>query len=118
LCSWVTLILSKIFGYESFADAAKLADVDGILTVDLPPEEASEYGSLLKARAIDPIFLLAPNSTDDRIKKMDVLGSGYLYYVSLKGVTGAGHLNIAAVEAKLQPPPSQYPVTCGHRFWR
>lgn len=92
----------EIFGYESFADAAKLADVDGILTVDLPPEEASEYGSLLKARGIDPIFLLAPNSTDERIKKMDALGSGYLYYVSLKGVTGAGHLNIADVEAKLQ----------------
>jgi tryptophan synthase alpha chain len=92
----------EIMGYENFANAAQLADVDGILTVDLPPEEAAEYGALLKARGIDPIFLLAPNSTDDRIQKMDAIGSGYLYYVSLKGVTGAGHLNIADVEAKLQ----------------
>ncbi|WP_394753346.1 tryptophan synthase subunit alpha [Crenothrix sp.] len=92
----------EIMGYESFANAAKLADIDGVLTVDLPPEEATEYGALLKARGIDPIFLLAPNSTDERIQKMDALGSGYLYYVSLKGVTGAGHLNIADVEAKLQ----------------
>ncbi len=92
----------ETLGYENFADAAKRADVDGVLTVDLPPEEASQYGALLKARGIDPIFLLAPNSSDDRIQKMDAIGSGYLYYVSLKGVTGAGHLNIADVEAKLQ----------------
>jgi tryptophan synthase alpha chain len=105
----------EIFGYENFADAAKLADVDGVLTVDLPPEEASEYGSLLKARGIDPIFLLAPNSTDERIKKMDALGRGYLYYVSLKGVTGAGHLNIADVKAKLQQirANTQLPVAIG-----
>ena len=57
---------------------------------------------LLKARGIDPIFLLAPNSSEERIRKMDALGSGYLYYVSLKGVTGAGHLNTADVENKLK----------------
>jgi tryptophan synthase alpha chain len=57
---------------------------------------------LLKARGVDPIFLLAPNSTDERVKKMDVAGSGYIYYVSLKGVTGAGHLNAVDVENKLQ----------------
>jgi len=88
--------------YEGFANAAQRADVDGVLTVDLPPEEAEECTALLKARGIDPIFLLAPNSSDERIKKMDAIGSGYLYYVSLKGVTGAGHLNTADVEAKLQ----------------
>lgn len=56
----------------------------------------------MKERGIDPIFLLAPNSSDERVKKMAAAGSGYLYYVSLKGVTGAGHLNIEDVETKLQ----------------
>jgi len=89
-------------GYEAFANAAQAADIDGVLTVDLPPEEAEECTALLKARGIDPIFLLAPIVPDERIEKMDALGSGYLYYVSLKGVTGAGHLNTADVEQKLQ----------------
>ena len=88
--------------YEGFANAAQRADIDGVLTVDLPPEEAEQCGALLKARGVDPIFLLAPNSSDERIKKMDAAGSGYIYYVSLKGVTGAGHLNAADVEHKLQ----------------
>ena len=88
--------------YEGFANAAQRADIDGVLTVDLPPEEAEECGALLKARGIDPIFLLAPNSSDERVKKMDAAGSGYIYYVSLKCVTGAGHLNAVDVEHKLQ----------------
>lgn len=91
----------EAMGYEDFVNAAQRAEIDGVLTVDLPPEEAEDCVALLKARDIDPIFLLAPNSTDERIKKMDAAGSGYLYYVSLKGVTGAGHLNVADVEAKL-----------------
>ncbi len=91
----------EAMGYEDFANAAQRAEIDGVLTVDLPPEEADECVALLKARDIDPIFLLAPNSSDERIKKMDAAGSGYLYYVSLKGVTGAGHLDIADVETKL-----------------
>ena len=92
----------EAMGYEAFANAAQVADIDGVLTVDLPPEEATECTALLKARGIDPIFLLAPNSTDERIQKMDALGSGYIYYVSLKGVTGAGHLNTTDVANKLQ----------------
>ena len=92
----------EAMGYEDFANAAQRAEIDGVLTVDLPPEEAEECAALLKARDIDPIFLLAPNSGDERIKKMDAVGSGYLYYVSLKGVTGAGHLNTADVETKLK----------------
>lgn len=92
----------EAMGYEDFANAAQRADIDGVLTVDLPPEEAEECAALLKARDIDPIFLLAPNSGNERIKKMDAVGSGYLYYVSLKGVTGAGHLNTADVETKLK----------------
>ncbi len=92
----------EAMGYEGFANAAQLSDIDGVLTVDLPPEEAEECCALLKARGIDPIFLLAPNSSDERIKMMAAIGSGYIYYVSLKGVTGAGHLNIQDVAAKLQ----------------
>jgi tryptophan synthase alpha chain len=91
----------ECMGYEAFANAAQRAEIDGVLTVDLPPEEAQEMVELLKARGIDPIFLLAPNSTDERIQKMAAAGSGYLYYVSLKGVTGAGHLDTADVEKKL-----------------
>ena len=92
----------EIMGYEAFANGAQRADVDGVLTVDLPPEESVGCVSQLRERAIDQIFLLAPNSNAERIRKMHNVGSGYLYYVSLKGVTGAGHLDTAAVEKKLQ----------------
>lgn len=88
--------------YEEFAKAAQAADIDGVLTVDLPPEESEECAALLKARGIDQIFLLAPNSSDERIRMMATIGSGYIYYVSLKGVTGAGHLNVDDVQAKMQ----------------
>jgi len=92
----------EAMGYEGFANAAQRADIDGVLTVDLPPEEGEACAAELKARDIDTIFLLAPNSSAERIKKMGEIGSGYLYYVSLKGVTGAGHLNTADVEQKLK----------------
>ena len=92
----------EAMGYENFANAAQRADIDGVLTVDLPPEEGLECSALLKARGVDPIFLLAPNSTDERVIKMDAAGSGYIYYVSLKGVTGAGHLNAIDVQNKVQ----------------
>jgi tryptophan synthase alpha chain len=92
----------EAMGYEGFANAAQRADIDGVLTVDLPPEEGKQCAALLKERGIDTIFLLAPNSSNDRIEKMSAVGSGYLYYVSLKGVTGAGHLNAADVENKLK----------------
>ncbi|MDO9104669.1 MAG: tryptophan synthase subunit alpha [Methylovulum sp.] len=105
----------EAMGYEDFANAAQRAEVDGILTVDLPPEEGQEYRELLKARGIDSIFLLAPNSSEERIKKIDAIGSGYIYYVSLKGVTGAGHLNVADVEDKLRQikTHSRLPVGIG-----
>jgi tryptophan synthase alpha chain len=91
----------EIMGYEKFADAAQQAEVDGVLTVDLPPEEAEDCMDLFKSRGIDLIFLLAPNSSSERIKKMDAIGGGYLYYVSIKGVTGAGHLDTQSVEKKM-----------------
>jgi tryptophan synthase alpha chain len=91
----------EYFGYPEFADQAGKAGVDGLLTVDMPPEEAEEFIPLLKQNGIDPIFLLAPNSTEARIKKVSAMACGYLYYVSLKGITGAGHLDLKSVEDKL-----------------
>jgi tryptophan synthase alpha chain len=90
-----------VMGYQAFVERAKAAGVDGVLTVDMPPEEAEDFLPLLKGAGIDPIFLLAPTSTPERIRQVDEVGSGYVYYVSLKGVTGAGHLDMADVEAKL-----------------
>ncbi|PPD33991.1 MAG: tryptophan synthase subunit alpha [Methylomonas sp.] len=92
----------EMMGYEDFANAAQRADIDGVLTVDLPPEESEACVAFLRERGIDQIFLLAPNSDAERITKMDTVGSGYLYYVSLKGVTGAGHLNTDDVKERLE----------------
>lgn len=91
----------ECMGYADFASRAANAGVDGVLTVDMPPEEAGDLVSALKENHVDPIFLLAPNSTPDRIALMGKLGQGYLYYVSLKGVTGASHLDLESVANKL-----------------
>jgi tryptophan synthase alpha chain len=92
----------EVAGYEKFAIAAAAAGVDGVLTVDLPPEEAADFRDALRSRDIDLIFLLAPNSGEERIKRICAQASGFVYYVSLKGVTGAGHLDIAEVETRVQ----------------
>jgi len=92
----------ECMGYEAFANAAGRAGVDGALTVDMPPEEAGTLAPMLENAGVDPIFLLAPNSTDQRIQTIAALGKGYLYYVSLKGVTGASHLDVSSVERKLR----------------
>jgi len=85
------------YGIELFVLDAKAAGVDGVLIVDYPPEECEAFAAALKAQDMDLIFLLAPTSTEARMKSIGLLASGYVYYVSLKGVTGAGHLNTAAV---------------------
>lgn len=105
----------EAMGYEQFADAARQADIDGVITVDMPPEEAEEYVALLGTQNIDPVFLLSPNSNDGRIKKVAAVTSGYLYYVSLKGVTGAKHLDTDEVARKLQQirANTDLPVTVG-----
>ncbi len=90
------------YGVDAFIAAAAAAGVDGVLVVDYPPEEAVDFARALQARDIDPIFLLAPTSTEARMRHVDALASGYVYYVSLKGVTGAGHLDAADVAARLQ----------------
>ncbi|MCI0668436.1 MAG: tryptophan synthase subunit alpha [Methylococcaceae bacterium] len=92
----------ECMGYRNFVDSARSAGVDGVLTVDMPPEEASDLTGLLKEAEIAPIFLLAPNSSAERIRKMSSVGSGFLYYVSLKGVTGASHLDLPDVARKIR----------------
>lgn len=89
-------------GYAAFADAAAAAGVDGLLVVDIPAEEAGALNAELKRVHIDNIYLLAPTTTDARAKTTCTLATGYLYYVSLKGVTGAGHLDTDAVTARVE----------------
>ena len=91
----------EAMGTVTFADRAKEAGVDGVLVVDYPPEEAAEFATLLGERDLAPIFLLAPTTPDARIAAVAKIARGYVYYVSLKGVTGAGHLDIAEVGRKL-----------------
>ena len=88
-------------GPDAFATDAAQAGVDGILIVDYPPEECEGFAAKLKARGLDLIFLLAPTSTDERMGQVARVASGYVYYVSLKGVTGAGNLDTGAVEQML-----------------
>lgn len=80
-------------GQANFARLASQAGVDGVLVVDYPPEEVIDFAAMLAQVQIDPIFLLAPTSTDDRIRKVGQVARGYVYYVSLKGVTGAGNID-------------------------
>jgi tryptophan synthase alpha chain len=89
------------YGIERFVVDAKAAGVDGVLVVDYPPEECEAFAATLKSNGIDPIFLLAPTSTEARMQHVGRIASGYVYYVSLKGVTGAGHLDTAAVAAMI-----------------
>ena len=84
-------------GAGSFIRDAAEAGVDGLLVVDYPPEECEAFAAQLKAAGLDLIFLLAPTSTEQRMQQVGRIASGYVYYVSLKGVTGAGHLDVAAV---------------------
>ena len=89
------------YGVERFVSDARDAGVDGVLVVDYPPEECEVFAQALRDQAIDPIFLLAPTSTEQRMREVGRIASGYVYYVSLKGVTGAGHLDTAAVAAMI-----------------
>ncbi|MBC7597933.1 MAG: tryptophan synthase subunit alpha [Polaromonas sp.] len=88
-------------GKDSFVRDAAAAGVDGVLVVDYPPEECVAFAARLRAHGMDLIFLLAPTSTDARMAQIAKVASGYVYYVSLKGVTGAGTLDLGAVEAML-----------------
>src|SRR5512135_2730916 len=91
----------EAMGWETFAKRCAEAGVDGVLTVDFPPEESHEAFGHLQRHGIDPIFLLAPTTSDERIAEVAKLARGYVYYVSLKGVTGAGHLDKDEIARKI-----------------
>ncbi len=91
----------EAMGWKAFAQRCAEVGVDGVLTVDFPPEESHEAFEHLQRHDISPIFLLAPTTTEARIEQVAKLARGYVYYVSLKGVTGAGNLDLSAIEAKL-----------------
>jgi tryptophan synthase alpha chain len=91
----------EAMGETLFVERAAAAGVDGVLVVDYPPEEAMDFSQLLRSREIAPIFLVSPTTPDARITAVAAQGRGYVYYVSLKGVTGAGHLDTGEVARRL-----------------
>jgi tryptophan synthase alpha chain len=91
----------EAYGVEVFARDASEAGVDGVLVVDYPPEECAGFAAVMKQAGIDPIFLLAPTSTEMRYDEVAQIGSGYIYYVSLKGVTGSGNLDLDEVARRI-----------------
>jgi len=105
-----------LHGKDAFIRDASAAGVDGVLVVDYPPEECVDFAAKLRERQMDLIFLLAPTSTDERMAQVDKVASGYVYYVSLKGVTGAGTLDTGAVEAMLPRIRRQVSLPLGVGF--
>ncbi len=91
----------EAMGWETFAKRCEETGVDGVLTVDFPPEESHEAFGHLQRHGIDPIFLLAPTTNDERIARVAKQARGYVYYVSLKGVTGAGNLDLSDIAQKI-----------------
>ncbi len=106
----------EVIGYERFVSIAKECGVDGILLVDLPPEEAKDLDVILKKYDIDQIFLLAPTSTDQRIQHVVNQASGFIYYVSLKGVTGAATLDTSEAAQRIQKIKSVTDIPVGVGF--
>ncbi len=92
----------EAMGYAAFAERAAAAGVDGVLTVDLPPEEAGELVAELRPRGLDPVFLAAPTTSEERARGIARQAGGFLYYVSLKGVTGAGHLDLGDAARRVE----------------
>lgn len=103
-------------GAGAFVRDASSAGVDGVLIVDYPPEECEEFAASLREHGMDLIFLLAPTSTDERMAQVARVASGYVYYVSLKGVTGAGTLDVGQVEAMLPRIRAHVSVPVGVGF--
>ncbi len=106
----------EAMGYTKFAAAAAQAGVDGVLTVDMPPEESEEFVSELQKRNVAPIYLIAPTTPSDRVAAICAQARGFVYYVSLKGVTGAANLNVAEVTEKLQQIRSKTTLPVGVGF--
>ena len=106
----------EAMGYVTFAALAQAAGVDGVLVVDYPPEESRDLVGLLKKCGIDSIFLLSPTSEDGRIEQVGRMASGYIYYVSLKGVTGATHIDTKEVDAMVRRIRARTPLPVGVGF--
>jgi len=106
----------EALGYQHFASLAETAGVDGVLVVDCPPEEGMELTVELRRRGIDSIYLLAPTSEEGRMEAANALASGYVYYVSLKGVTGAAHIDLKEVEQKIPQLRSHIKLPIGVGF--
>jgi tryptophan synthase alpha chain len=106
----------EVMGADSFAEQARAAGVDGVLIVDVPPEEGDDLVSALRAQGLDLVYLLAPTSDAERIERIGSAASGFVYYVSVKGVTGAGHLDIDAVAAKLDETRQRIDLPVGVGF--
>jgi tryptophan synthase alpha chain len=106
----------EAMGYETFANGAQKAGVDGVLVVDYPPEEGESLASELRRRAIDTILLVSPTTEDARIEQVGRLASGYIYYVSLKGVTGANSLDLIEVGRKIPQLRSHIQLPIGVGF--
>jgi tryptophan synthase alpha chain len=91
----------EAMGTQKFVAAAKAAGVDGVIVVDYPPEECEPFAAMVQKAGIDPIFLLAPTSTDKRIEQVARVGNGYLYYVSLRGITGAANIDFSEISSRI-----------------
>ena len=106
----------EVMGYETFIDKAVDVGVDGLIIVDLPPEESVEFGKVLKPNGIDQIFLVSPTTNGERLDRICEAASGFLYYVSLKGVTGSNQLDVKAVGDKLDEIRSKTNLPLGVGF--
>jgi len=106
----------EAMGYDAFTARAKASGVDGVLIVDYPPEESVEWVECLKRQNIAPIFLLSPTTPQQRVERVASLAEGYVYYVSLKGVTGSLHLDLRDVAEKLDGLRSRISIPIGVGF--
>ena len=106
----------EVMGSEAFAQAAREAGMDGALIVDVPPEESHELVDAVKAQGLDLVYLLAPTSDASRIDAIAEVASGFVYYVSVKGVTGAGNLDVEEVRAKLEAIRARIELPVGVGF--
>ncbi|MCB1937086.1 MAG: tryptophan synthase subunit alpha [Nitrosomonas sp.] len=106
----------EAIGQASFAQKAQQAGVDGVLIVDYPPEECGEWVDCLEQHGIDAIFLLSPTTKPERVKQVAKLAKGYIYYVSLRGVTGAKHLDLRDVEHMLEQLRQSVSIPIGVGF--
>lgn len=106
----------EAMGYQTFAEAAQLAGIDGVLMVDMPPEESGDNAKIFSDHKLDIIYLIAPTTTDERITEIAKFSSGYVYYVSIKGVTGSAAIDVADVSRNLERIRNRVDIPVGVGF--